>query len=59
MTPVTVCWHPLAERELNEIWIDADDRASVSNSSNEIDQLLKRAPGTKGLCSSRGRCRLI
>jgi plasmid stabilization system protein ParE len=44
----TVTWHPSAERELTEIWLQAMDREAVTQAANRIDQTLASQPLTYG-----------
>lgn len=44
----TVLWKPLAEEELASIWIDAQDRQTISTAANEIDRLLRVDPQSQG-----------
>ncbi len=44
----TVLWKPLAEEELASIWIDAQDRQTISAAANEIDKLLRVDPQSQG-----------
>jgi len=48
----TVCWKPLAEDQLAEIWLEASDRTVVTNASDEIERLLAIDPERLG--QSRG-----
>ncbi len=40
----TVTWHPSAEQELAEIWLEASDRERVAQAANTIDQVLALEP---------------
>jgi hypothetical protein len=44
----TVTWHPAAEAELAEIWLAADDRVSVTDAANRIDEALAAQPLSQG-----------
>ena len=44
----TVTWHPSAEQDLTEIWLQASDRANVTQAANFIDQVLASDPLTHG-----------
>jgi plasmid stabilization system protein ParE len=44
----TVVWKPAAEKELAQLWTDADDRSAVTAAANEIDRLLKSNPRDQG-----------
>jgi plasmid stabilization system protein ParE len=44
----TVIWHPTAEAELAEIWLHANDQASVTQAANHIDQALAVHPFSQG-----------
>jgi hypothetical protein len=43
-----VTWHPSAERELAEIWLNAENRIAVTRAANEIDRLLASDPLGQG-----------
>lgn len=51
----TVFWTPSAEEELADIWLNAADRAAITQASHRIDQRLRRDPGNDGESRSRGR----
>ena len=40
----TVTWKPQAERQLASIWLDAEDRASVTSAARLIDERLEIDP---------------
>ena len=40
MTRYTVVWNPLAENELAELWIGAEDRGNLSRAADLIDREL-------------------
>jgi hypothetical protein len=44
----TVTWVRTAEHELARIWNQATDRQAVADASDEIDDLLARAPMSAG-----------
>jgi plasmid stabilization system protein ParE len=44
----TVTWHPNAEAELAKIWLDASDRASITQATSSIDQALATQPLSQG-----------
>ena len=44
----TVTWHPLAQQELADIWMRADDRNDVSAAANLIDRMLASDPRQQG-----------
>jgi len=44
----TVVWKPDAHAELADIWTSAQDRQTVAEAANQIDQLLKTAPHQQG-----------
>ena len=44
----TVTWHPLAEQELADIWMRADDRNHVSAAANLFDRMLVSDPQQQG-----------
>ena len=44
----TVTWHPSAEQELAEIWLQASDRENVTQAANIIDRVLASEPLTHG-----------
>lgn len=48
MTPYTVVWYPLAEDELSRLWLDADDRRSITKAPDTIDRELANDPDAKG-----------
>jgi len=55
--PLTVVWHAGAEKLLAEIWLQATDRPSIGEASNEIDRLLRTNPETRGRrLNQRTRC---
>jgi hypothetical protein len=43
-----VTWHPSAERELAENWLNVTDRMAVTRAANEIDRLLASDPLGQG-----------
>jgi plasmid stabilization system protein ParE len=43
-----VTWHPSAEQELAEIWLQASDQGAISTAANAIDQLLAVNPAMQG-----------
>jgi plasmid stabilization system protein ParE len=44
----TVIWKHAAEEELARIWMDAEDRDSVTKAADEIDKLLGTNPLDQG-----------
>jgi hypothetical protein len=44
----TVTWHPSAERELAQIWLQATDREGVARAADQIDQVLASEPLAQG-----------
>jgi hypothetical protein len=48
MRQVTVCWDEDADSELADLWLAADDRRTVEQAANEIEQLLRVNPSAKG-----------
>jgi hypothetical protein len=44
----TVVMSPIAEHQLAEIWMQASDRAKVSQAFDRIETLLKREPHSLG-----------
>lgn len=44
----TVCWSQFAQDDLAELWLSSDLRESIEFASNEVDQLLRVDPGSKG-----------
>lgn len=46
--PFTVTWHPAAEEELTEIWLQASDREGVTQAVHVIDQVLASEPLMQG-----------
>ena len=40
----TVLWKPDAESDLAALWVDADDKADLTATSNRIDVLLRKDP---------------
>lgn len=56
MTRYTVVWHPLAEKELAELWLEAPSRAALGIAADQIDQELSTEADLKGLVvSARSR----
>ena len=51
----TVLWKPTAEASLTELWLHADDKASVPAAANRIDAALRRDPLSVGESRDRGR----
>ena len=43
-----VTWHPSAEQELAEIWLQATDRQAVTQAANSIDRQLAHDPQACG-----------
>jgi plasmid stabilization system protein ParE len=50
-----VVWSPAAERELTELWLDAADRALVTEASKRIDETLERNAPNEGESRPDGR----
>ena len=48
MTRFTVVWHDAAQNELARIWLDAIDRAAITNAANTIDHELSTDATEKG-----------
>jgi len=48
MIRFTVVMHPLAERELTELWLEAPDRSTVSDAANGIERELAVDAHLKG-----------
>ncbi len=48
----TVVWRPFAEQQLSQLWLQANDRAGVSEAADRIDSLLQNDPQNEG--ESRG-----
>jgi len=44
----TVTWHPAAEQELAEIWLQAADRNQVTHAANLLDRALASDPLAPG-----------
>ncbi len=44
----TVIWTPVAERELAELWLAADDKAEVTRVSQAVERQLKIDPEHAG-----------
>lgn len=45
---MTVTWDSTTQDELARIWLNAKDRAEVSQAANTIDTLLSTSPEAKG-----------
>ena len=45
----TVVWTPAARDQLAELWLQAADRATVTQATHQIDQTLRDDPDTKGV----------
>lgn len=54
----TVIWTPVAEQELAELWLAADDKAEVTRISQAVEQQLKIDPEHTGE-SRVGSVRLV
>ena len=50
-----VVWSSAAERELTELWLNADDRDVVAQAARHIDKLLERNPAIEGESRPDGR----
>ena len=59
MTRFTVIWRREADNELAEVWLQARDRAAVSNASGAIDRALAEDPAEKGTPAGRGFFTLV
>jgi hypothetical protein len=44
----TVTWHPSAEQELADIWLESTDRNEITQAANSLDHLLSSDPLTQG-----------
>ena len=44
----TVTWHPAAEAELADIWLRSNDRVSVTQAADGVDQVLATNPLEQG-----------
>jgi hypothetical protein len=44
----TVTWHPLAETELAEIWLQSAGREQITHALHSIDQALSSDPLSHG-----------
>jgi hypothetical protein len=44
----TLTWHPSAEQELANIWLNATDRQAITSAANSIDHLLEFDPLSRG-----------
>ena len=51
----TVIWTDTAEQTLTTVWLDANDRAAVTDAANEIDQRLRTDPRVQGESREKGR----
>ena len=54
----TVVWKSAAQDELADIWNSAQNRQSVTDAANQVDQLLKTAPHEQGEARS-GTLRIL
>ena len=54
----TVLWAPTAERFLAEIWLDATDRAAVTQAAYALDQRLRNDAHLQGE-SREGHVRIL
>lgn len=43
-----VIWTPTAEQDLADVWLRANDRASVTSAAESVDGLLKDDAATRG-----------
>ena len=59
MTRYTVTWMPDVQRELTQLWLDAENRNAVTAASNEIDRLLAVDADSVGNDESEGLRRLV
>ncbi|HUE74083.1 MAG TPA: type II toxin-antitoxin system RelE/ParE family toxin [Pirellulaceae bacterium] len=55
----TVCWTPLAENDLADIWLKSFDRAAVTDAANRIDRILEQGPLAAGAVRDDGNRHLI
>ena len=44
----TVTWHPDAENELADIWLNSEDRTTITQAVHAIDQALASDPSNQG-----------
>ncbi|MFL5246040.1 MAG: type II toxin-antitoxin system RelE/ParE family toxin [Gemmataceae bacterium] len=58
MMAYTVTWTPDAEDQLADIWLQANNRASVTVAQARIDSELRLAPFDKGIELSEGLRRI-
>lgn len=54
MTRFTVVWRPETLADLADIWLDADDRESVTRAAAEIDLRLRDDPANQGTQAHEG-----
>jgi hypothetical protein len=54
MNRYTVTWVPETQADLAQIWVDADDKSSVTNAANAIDVELAQDAENKGSPLSEG-----
>jgi hypothetical protein len=52
MIRYTVTWHPRAQDELTELWLEATDRAAIAESADTIDTQLASDPDRAGVAIS-------
>lgn len=55
----TVCWTPLAEKDLADIWLKSLARATVTDAANRIDRILEQDVLAAGAIREDGRRHLI
>jgi hypothetical protein len=44
----TVTWHPSAEQELADIWLQSTDRSEITQAANSLGHLLSSDPLAQG-----------
>jgi hypothetical protein len=49
VTAYTVVWGNTALKELTDLWMAAEDRASVTNATREIDLILSKEAAGQGV----------
>lgn len=48
MMKYEVRWGPAAENELASLWLDSDDRQTITDAAMQIDELLAAFPQDRG-----------
>lgn len=51
----TVVWKPTATEELASIWMQAQDRLSITDAAHHIDTLLRADPSNQGESRTENR----